>query len=163
MQITPQEFINQGIKVIISDLDNTLVPWNKPARNDQTLTQWIQALQAQNIQVIIASNNSQQRVRQAVAGLPVTIIARTCKPLPFVLRKYLRRQRLNKDEVVMVGDQLLTDILAGNLAGLKTILVRPLVATDAKKTRVNRFFERPLMQLNHWLNPQLKWRKHFDE
>ena len=153
MQITPQEFINQGIKVIISDLDNTLVPWNKPARNDQTLTQWIQALQAQNIQVIIASNNSQQRVQQAVAGLPVTIIARTCKPLPFVLRKYLRRQQLNK----------LTDILAGNLAGLKTILVRPLVATDAKKTRVNRFFERPLMQLNHWLDPQLKWRKHFDE
>ncbi|MBA1392861.1 YqeG family HAD IIIA-type phosphatase [Lactobacillus bombi] len=163
MQIEPQEFAAQGIKVILSDLDNTLVPWNKKQRLDQNLIDWAQKLQQQGIALVIVSNNNEQRVLLALQGLKVQVVARALKPLPFSIKKYLRQHDLTAQEVVMVGDQLLTDVLAGNMAGVRTILVKPLVATDSKKTRINRFFERPLMYLNHLLYPQLKWRKHLYE
>ncbi len=49
---------------------------------------------------------------------------------------------LNKDQVMMVGDQLITDIQAGNLAGVETVLVEPLIKTDKWNTRINRFLEK---------------------
>jgi len=52
---------------------------------------------------------------------------------------------LKKEEVVVIGDQLLTDVLGGNLAGFYTILVVPIVQTDAKITRVNRAIERKIL------------------
>ena len=42
----------------------------------------------------------------------------------------------------MVGDQLITDIQAGNLAGVESVLVKPLIQTDKWNTRINRFFEK---------------------
>lgn len=163
MQIDAQEFVNQGIKVILSDLDNTLVPWNQKYRCDQRLIRWNQELNDQGVTLVIVSNNNRARILKAVQGLNVEVVDRALKPLPFVIKKYLSVQHLTKKEVIMVGDQLMTDILAGNLAGLETILVRPLVATDAKKTRINRFFERPLMWVNSRLYRKLKWRQHLDE
>lgn len=50
--------------------------------------------------------------------------------------------KLKKDQVMMVGDQLITDMQAGNLAGVETVLVKPLVETDKWNTRINRFFEK---------------------
>lgn len=49
---------------------------------------------------------------------------------------------MNKSDVLMVGDQLLTDIVAGNLAGVRTVLVKPLVKTDKWNTRINRCVEK---------------------
>ncbi|NVY96899.1 YqeG family HAD IIIA-type phosphatase [Lactobacillus sp. DCY120] len=163
LDIDPQEFLDRGITVILSDLDNTLVPWNERQRRDQKLLNWTQALVDKQIQLVVASNNSQERVEKAVAGLHVTVLARAHKPLPFVIQKFLRQQQWSSKEVVFVGDQVLTDVLAGNLAHLQTILVRPLVATDAKKTRINRFFERPLMWWNQKFDSQLRWRQHLDD
>ncbi|RHW49588.1 YqeG family HAD IIIA-type phosphatase [Bombilactobacillus bombi] len=163
MQVDPQEFVDQGIKVILSDLDNTLVPWNQKQRLDQRLLDWNQKLKAHDIELVIVSNNNEQRVLLAVQGLAVKVVARALKPLPFAMKRYLRSNHVSTNEVVMVGDQLLTDVLAGNLAGIRTILVKPLVPTDSKKTRINRLIERPLMWINSRLYPQLKWRKHLHE
>ncbi|UQS82541.1 YqeG family HAD IIIA-type phosphatase [Bombilactobacillus folatiphilus] len=161
--VTPQEFIQAGVKVILSDLDNTLLPWNQKEQHNQNLVDWIQALKANGITLVIASNNSEERVKKAVADLPVQILARALKPLPFGLHKYLRQHHYRRQETVMVGDQLMTDVLAGNLAGVRTILVQPLVQTDAKKTRINRLIERPIMKLNHFLYPHLRWRRNLIE
>lgn len=162
-QIAPEEFTAAGIKVILSDLDNTLIPWNQKDRQNAQLANWLKALTAHGIQLVIVSNNNEERVSRAVAGLPIKIVARALKPLPFALRKYLKFNSYRKQEVVMVGDQLMTDVLAGNLAGVQTILVKPLVATDSKKTRINRMIERPILMINHFLYPQLDWRRHLHD
>ncbi|UQS83365.1 YqeG family HAD IIIA-type phosphatase [Bombilactobacillus thymidiniphilus] len=163
MQIDAQEFVNQGIKVVLSDLDNTLVPWNKEDRQSDQLITWMQQLQDHGIELVIVSNNSAERVQRALTGIDIKIVARALKPLPFELRNYLKNQKIDPATAVMVGDQLMTDIMAGNLAGVKTILVHPLVPTDSKKTRVNRFFERPILKINSWLHPNLKWRQHLND
>lgn len=49
---------------------------------------------------------------------------------------------LRKEQVMMVGDQLITDIQAGNLAGVESVLVKPLIETDKWNTRINRFLKK---------------------
>ena len=62
--------------------------------------------------------------------------------MPFAISKEREELGLNKKQVMMVGDQLITDMQAGNLAGVQTVLVKPLVETDKWNTRINRFFEK---------------------
>ena len=62
-----------------------------------------------------------------------------------------------KDEIVMIGDQLLTDILGAGTFGIKTILVKPLKLSDAKKTRINRFFENLILTILYGKNYSEKW------
>lgn len=163
MNISPQEFKDHNIKYVLSDLDNTLVPWNKKERLDDRLVNWCKSMKDNGIQLVIASNNSHDRIAKAVKGLDVRILSRTAKPLPFRINNFIKRNNLSKDSVVMVGDQLMTDIMVGSLTGIRTILVQPLVNTDAKKTRVNRFFEKPILLINKIKYPHLKWRKHLNE
>mgnify|MGYP000033292519 FL=1 len=72
----------------------------------------------------------------------ISFIAKARKPLPIGINKELKELNLQKDQVLMVGDQLITDMQAGNLAGVATVLVKPLVETDKWNTRINRFFEK---------------------
>ena len=64
------------------------------------------------------------------------------KPLTRGIQIALKRYDLKKHEVVLVGDQLMTDVMAANTAGIRSILVKPLVDSDAWNTKINRFFEK---------------------
>ena len=64
---------------------------------------------------------------------------------------------LKKDQVMMVGDQLITDMQAGNLAGVETVLVKPLVETDKWNTRINRFFEKGVFVVTQGASYHKKW------
>ncbi|WP_334333017.1 MULTISPECIES: YqeG family HAD IIIA-type phosphatase [unclassified Companilactobacillus] len=146
-----------GITTIMTDLDNTLLPWNSN-EYDLSLRKWLNQMAKNQIEVMIVSNNSYERVEKAVHELPVSIVARAVKPLPFVILNHLHKEHIDPDSVLFVGDQVMTDVLAGNMAGLKTVLVKPLVETDAKKTRVNRFFERPILKTMQKRDKNLYWK-----
>ena len=146
-----------GITTIMTDLDNTLLPWNSN-EYDLSLRKWLNQMVQANIEVMIVSNNSYERVEKAVAELPVSIVARAVKPLPFVIINHVKEEKIDPASVLFVGDQVMTDVLAGNMAGLKTVLVKPLVKTDAKKTRVNRFFERPILKMMQKRDKNLHWK-----
>lgn len=145
------------ITTIMTDLDNTLLPWNSD-KYDLSLRKWLNQMAKNNIEVMVVTNNSYERTEKAVEQLPVSIVARAVKPLPFTIMRHLRENGINKENVLFVGDQVMTDVLAGNGAGLKTVLVKPLVNTDAKKTRVNRFFERPILKAMQMRDKNLYWK-----
>jgi hypothetical protein len=67
------------------------------------------------------------------------------KPLGRAFKTAAKEMGLKKEEVVVIGDQVLTDVLGGNYAGFYTILVVPIVETDGKITRINRKFERRIL------------------
>ncbi|BDR58313.1 YqeG family HAD IIIA-type phosphatase [Xylocopilactobacillus apicola] len=134
-----------GIKGVITDLDNTLVAWDLED-SDQTAKRWINSLKDASIPVIVVSNNNQERVEKAVADLGVPFVAFSLKPAPFGIRRALKQLNLKKQDVILVGDQVLTDLFAGLSSNIKTVLVDPLVQTDNWNTRINRFFERPFMK-----------------
>ena len=85
------------------------------------------------------------------------------KPLSFGIDRARKKLNLTKDEVVMVGDQLLTDVAAANQAGIRSILVRPLLNTDKWDTRINRFFERRVWKSLNKKYPDLKWQEDLND
>lgn len=138
--LTPERLHQQGIKAILTDLDNTLIAWNNPDGTPQ-LHQWLQAMQAAGITVMVVSNNNHDRIKRALNKLALPFVSRALKPLPVGINRAVAQLKLPKSQVVMIGDQLLTDVMAGNFAGVRTVLVQPLVTTDAWNTRINRFLE----------------------
>lgn len=145
--IKPDYLKKEGKKGIIVDLDNTLVPWNVETATEKVIT-WLEEMKEAGIQVTIFSNNNEERVTFFAEPLGMPYIYKANKPLQGAFRRTRREMQLRRDEIVVVGDQLLTDVLGGNRAGLFTILVVPIVQSDAAITKFNRRLER--MILNHF-------------
>lgn len=111
------------------------------------------------IPVIVVSNNSHSRVKRALRNIQLPFVSRALKPLGFGIHRALRKLNLNADQVVMVGDQLLTDILAANSAGTRSILVKPLLNSDAWNTKINRFFEYFIQKRLTKKYPDMNWQE----
>lgn len=140
-EITPQFLHSIGKKAILVDLDNTLVPWNVKSATDK-VKQWFQNMHDANIETLVFSNNNEERVAFFCDPLEIRYIYRAKKPLKKAFKKAEQLLGVKGDEIVVIGDQLLTDILGGNRAGFYTILVVPIVQTDALVTKLNRKIER---------------------
>ena len=139
--VRPAELKEAGIRAVFSDLDNTLIAWNNP-NGTKELKDWMTSLKEAGIPLIVISNNSHRRVERAVSPLNLPFVSRALKPLSFGITRARTRLGLESSEVVMVGDQLLTDIAAANVAGVRSILVRPLLDSDQWNTKLNRLMEK---------------------
>lgn len=139
--VRPAELKEAGIRAVFSDLDNTLIAWNNP-NGTKELKDWMTSLKEAGIPLIVISNNSHRRVERAVSPLNLPFVSRALKPLSFGITRARTRLDLEASEVVMVGDQLLTDIAAANVAGVRSILVRPLLDSDQWNTKLNRLMEK---------------------
>lgn len=135
------ELVRRGFRGIITDLDNTLVEWDREEATPE-LIEWLQKVSQKGMKVIIVSNNNEQRVKSFVKPLGIPFIFRAKKPLKKSFRHACEVLGVAPNETVMLGDQLFTDILGANLAGIYTILVAPVAMTDGFFTRFNRRAER---------------------
>ncbi|MCP8967199.1 YqeG family HAD IIIA-type phosphatase [Ectobacillus ponti] len=144
-QITPEALLQRGVKGIITDLDNTLIEWDRPNATPE-LESWFAGMKASGIKVTVVSNNNEKRVKDFSAPLDIAFIHSARKPMTRAFKKALHTMQLRAEEVVVIGDQLLTDVLGGNRLGLHTILVVPVAQTDGFVTRFNRKIERRLMR-----------------
>lgn len=160
--VSPAQLKEQGIRAVFSDLDNTLIAWNNSDGTPE-LKEWMNALHEANIPLIVISNNSKERVAKAVNNLDLPFVSRSLKPLSFGIERARKKLGLEKKEVVMVGDQLLTDVAAANQAGIRSILVQPLLNTDKWDTRINRFFERRVWKKLMKKYPDLKWQEDLND
>ncbi|MGP4107199.1 YqeG family HAD IIIA-type phosphatase [Virgibacillus sp. L01] len=142
--IHPALLRKKGIKGIITDLDNTLVAWDVKDATPEVI-QWFEQMKEQDIKVTIISNNKQERVKLFSEPLDTPFVFSARKPLSQAFKSAAKEMKLNKEEIVVIGDQLLTDVLGGNFAGFHTILVVPIVQTDGKITRINRKIERRIL------------------
>ncbi|MEN1934848.1 YqeG family HAD IIIA-type phosphatase [Paenibacillus sp. 102] len=143
--VQPEDLKKRGIKGIITDLDNTLIEWDRPNATPK-LEQWFLKMKEQGIQVTVVSNNNEQRVKDFADPLGIPFIHSARKPFVRAFKHAIQKMNLAADEVVVIGDQLLTDVLGGNRVGLYTILVVPVAQTDGLVTRFNRKIERKIMR-----------------
>jgi hypothetical protein len=137
-----------GIRGVVLDFDNTIVGWHvrEPAPN---VRDWIRALRDRGLDVCIISNAARPfRVKRVAESLGVQYVGRAFKPYPFAFHRAIRRMKLHPRQVAMIGDQIFTDTMGGNRAGMFTILVKPIVSKDFLSTRVSRAFERFVLR---WL------------
>lgn len=140
-EITPDKLKQLGVRGIITDLDNTLVEWDRPDATEK-LIEWLKTIREAGIQVMIVSNNKELRVKAFADPLELPYIFNARKPMGNAFKRALKRLNMQRHEVVMVGDQMLTDVLGGNRLRIHTILVKPVALSDGFVTRFNRMVER---------------------
>ncbi|EOT29051.1 YqeG family HAD IIIA-type phosphatase [Enterococcus saccharolyticus] len=155
-KVTPEQLNKHGIKAVLTDLDNTLIAWNNPDGTDE-LRIWLESMKKANIPVIVVSNNNAERVGRALQAFELDYVARALKPFAKGINKACKDLGVEKDAIVMVGDQIMTDIRAANRSGVKSILVRPVIDTDSWKTQLNRMMERKIMKYLLNKHPEMKW------
>jgi HAD superfamily phosphatase (TIGR01668 family) len=143
--IDPLSLRADGIRGVILDLDNTIVAWNAPAPTSE-VQQWVTELAKSGVKVCIVSNNFSNRVRAIAQRLGVPVVTGAIKPTPWAFRKAMRVMGTEPKDTALVGDQLFTDVLGGNLLGLKTILVDPLSIREFPTTMLVRRVERLVRQ-----------------
>ena len=131
---------NVGIKLIIFDLDNTLVPVTvkKPTKKVSDL---FEDLKRKGFKLIIASNSPKKRVAPFKDYLCTDSAYFSFKPLKRKYNKILKSYNYKKEEIACIGDQLLTDIWGANRMDFTSILVNPIGKTDFTLTKLNRFIE----------------------
>lgn len=138
---------DRGIRGLMVDLDNTLVAWRYP-RPTAAVRQWVDQVEAAGLQVCIVSNGGRARVDSFGEALGVPRIGRAAKPFPRAFRGALGKMGLQPAEAAVVGDQLFTDVLGGNILGCYTILVVPISCREFLGTRCVRVLERQV--LTYW-------------
>ncbi len=143
--IKPDRLKTNGIKGLILDIDNTLVPTHAPDADNRVI-QYIKELQSNGIKAIIVSNAKQHRVERFAMPLGIDYIYKALKPFGKGYREAIRRMNLKPEEVAIIGDQLFTDIVGGNLAGVKTILISPIDPDEPFLLKLKRLAEKPFLK-----------------
>jgi HAD superfamily phosphatase (TIGR01668 family) len=134
-----------GFAGVIVDLDNTLVGYRALVPNDR-IAPWIAAAQRRGLRIIMVTNNATPWARSVAHDLGIPCIPNARKPLPAGFRRALALLALPPAAVVVVGDQLFTDVLGAKLCGLAAILVDPLARNDPPNTRALRALERRILR-----------------
>lgn len=138
----------KGVKVLMCDVDNTLLPHDEKTMSLQ-LQMLIQQLKQENIQVVFVSNNTKKRLEELTNESGMETYSFACKPFPFVFMKIKKKHHLKDEELAVMGDQLFTDILGGNMQGAFTILCEPLQKRDIFYTRPMRWVEKSVFRYFH--------------
>lgn len=139
--LSPETLKSLNIKTVLSDLDNTLASFRSKDADEKTL-EYINNLKENGIAFYIASNNTSERVRRFASTLGIKTLSGLRKPLSRKLKKLLKSEGLDPETTVLIGDQIMTDVIAGNGAGIRTILCDKLVKEDPPWTKFNRLFEK---------------------
>ncbi len=130
-----------GVRGIIVDLDNTVVGYRESVLS-QVVKDWVTAARNRGFRLVMVSNNFSERVAAVGAQLDLPTVSSALKPLPAGFARALSLLGTAKSQTIVVGDQLLTDVLGAKLFGLRAILTEPLVARDHGTTKILRFIER---------------------
>lgn len=113
-----------GVTALVLDMDNTLSMHGNPAA-EEGVSEWLDQMRALGIKMRVVSNNTNKRVAPLAAKLGLPYTANGAKPLTFGITRAMKAMNAKKSETLVVGDQIFTDIMAGNLKGVRTALVEP--------------------------------------
>lgn len=142
----PAEFFaEKGIDRVVFDLDNTIAPYDKPSPDEKAVA-YIRSLQAAGIEVMLVSNNEEERVRLFNKDLGLFAVHKAGKPGIEGIKKCLGQSK-NKGKACFVGDQIFTDCLAARRAGLPCFLVEPIQPKETLFFKLKRIGEKPFIRI----------------
>ena len=140
-QVSIDWLVGEGVSLVLLDRDNTCVP-RDTRRVPAEVTAWLAEARSAGLMLCLVSNNFHSgQVRATADELGCEVVDHAMKPAPFALRRAMEMHGATPDKTVMIGDQVFTDVTAGNLAGVRTVLVRPQSRRDLWYTQIFRVFE----------------------
>ena len=139
-------YYKKGIRGIVSDIDNTLVPHGAPA--DEHIIKVFEKIHGMGIDTCLISNNRKLRVEPFAKAVNSKFIYDAHKPSRESYKKAMELMNTDKESTLFIGDQIFTDIFGGNRAGLDTVLTEPIdKSTDEPQIVVKRWFEKPFRKV----------------
>ena len=133
------------IRALMLDVDNTLSLHGNPEPYEGIIP-WVHQMRKLGIEMIIVSNNSRERVQPFADKLGIPCVGGGYKPLSKGMREAQTMLKTPKRHCAIVGDQLFTDIMGGNLYGITSILVTPFEMEDKTGFKINRKLERGFLR-----------------
>lgn len=144
-EITPDMLHEKGYQAVMIDLDNTLVAYDEADSNEE-VNAWFKQLDESDIKIMIVSNGKFDRVSHFSEPENFIYIDSARKPFSKGFMRAIRAFGVYPHETLMIGDQLLTDVLGSRRIGVDSALVRPIKDKDALATKFNRFIESLIMK-----------------
>ena len=144
-EITIQFLIENKIKALILDVDNTLIDYYKNLSNE--VIEWASNLQGQGIKMYILSNTNKKEKVETVAKkleIPYKLFAK--KPSKKGFLQIKKELKMESENIGVVGDQIFTDVIGGNRCDMFTILVDPVTEKDYWYTAWKRPIENKIKQ-----------------
>lgn len=138
--INLKAYWESGKRGIILDLDNTIIPWHIAELNNEAHL-FLKEAVALKYKICLLTNASYKRTETIAEKYAISYIAAALKPRKGAFLKALKKMNLQKEEVLVIGDQIFTDILGGNRVGCYTILVPPLSSREFIGTKFLRLLE----------------------
>lgn len=144
-EATVEFLVANKIKGVILDIDNTLEPYEHPHPGEH-VKKWLADLRDAGIGAAFVSNNDKERVElfNAELGLPAYYKAK--KPFKKNLLRAMNDIGSTKENTVLMGDQVFTDVWAARNAGIKAILVPPINDKKDFFTKLKRVLEKPIIK-----------------
>lgn len=136
-----------GKKIILSDLDNTIAGYDELEASKKCI-EWNDLLKKQGFKIYLVSNNNDTRIRKFSKKFYIDgYLSKARKPFTKRLEKFLKENNINKEEVISIGDQIVTDIVGFNSLGVDTILVKTINQKKQKwYTKINRSREKRILR-----------------
>ena len=135
-----------NINALILDVDNTLSTHHGQVLTDG-LEDWLNTMRENNISLTILSNSTTKRLQPFANKIGLDFISIGLKPLPFGYFRAINKLKSNRKNTAIVGDQIFTDTLGGNIVGVKTILLTPIKPESSLRFRIKRKNEIILIKL----------------
>lgn len=140
--VKAEDLVGAGKKLVLLDVDNTLVGWHSHEIPDSTL-HWLASLREAGLQMCILSNTRKPaRLARLAKEMNVPYLRGRFKPSRRMYRNALEKFGVSLEEAVMIGDQLFTDILGANRTGIDAIWVHQMTPKDFIGTKISRLGER---------------------
>lgn len=140
-EISTDKLFDSGYDTLLFDLDNTIISYSENIIDIKT-SKFLKSLE-KKFNIVIISNSPNLRVLKACKQFGLKFISSAKKPFKIGFRKALKIHQSVPEKTVMIGDQILTDIIGSNRLGIKSILVNPIKRkTDHVFTRINRKLEK---------------------
>lgn len=144
-EITPEFLQSIGVRAVLSDIDNTLAPYEQ-AEPDERIVEWVRSLEENGIKVSLVSNNHAPRVELFNRTLGLLAYPDSGKPKKKTLLRAMEALGVHDKETALLGDQLLTDAYAGKHIGLPALIVPPIKDKTNLFFRLKRWCERPFIR-----------------
>ena len=141
LEITPDFLLKNNIKALLLDVDNTLTYAHKSKTLRKGAEAWFELMRENNITLIVLSNAKINRAKEFGKSIGLEVIGMSAKPLPFGYIRAIRKLKVKRNEIAMVGDQIFTDTLGANLVGIKSILVTDITPEETLSFRIRRKLE----------------------
>lgn len=140
------KFEEEGVRLVIFDIDNTLVPYEMP-EPDENLKDFLLGFSQRGVRVALVSNNSPERVERFNRDLCFFAVPDAHKPLKKSLAPVMEHFSVPREQILFVGDQLLTDVLTARRWQLRAAVVQPIQKRENLFFRFKRLLEKPFVRI----------------